>query len=158
MHVKKGRFYGPSRGRAKTQNMARPSAPFEILFSDPPTIAALKNNFNGILTKIGDEVCCSNLRMYVMEGALGGGTNSYPCCSYRNDACLLQKQITAPEAIGHGAIDDLPRQDYVSVASWLSAAKQHNATLPEAEQAPMAKIRFAAYGVLSKWKGVTGRV
>jgi hypothetical protein len=48
VHVKEGTFFGPSRGRKKTQNMARPSVPFELPFVDPPTIAALKNNFNGL--------------------------------------------------------------------------------------------------------------
>ena len=131
--------------------MARPSAPFEIPFADPPTIAALKNNFNGILTNIGGEVCCSNLRMYVKEGTLGGGTNSYPCCSYRNDVCLLQKQITAPEAIEHGASDGLIQQEYDLVVCWLAEAKQHHATLPDTETASIVEIRLTVYQVPSTW-------
>ena len=151
MHIKKGRFYGPSRGRGKHKTWRVPLLPLKYLLADPPTITALKNNFNGILTNIGGEVCCSNLRMYVKEGTLGGGTNSYPCCSYRNDVCLLQKQITAPEAIEHGASDGLIQQEYDLVVCWLAEAKQHHATLPDTETASIVEIRLTVYQVPSTW-------
>ncbi len=151
MHVRKGRFYGPSRGRAKTQNMARPSAPFEIPFVDPPTIAALKNIVNDILTKIGGDVCCSTLCMYVEGGVLCGGTNVLPGCSHRHDMCLLQQEFVAPKAIGHGANDDLIRQECDSDSLLLAVAKQRRVTLPDAETASLVKIRLAACQVLATW-------
>ena len=114
-------------------------------------LTALQHGFNEVLTDIGGDVCCSILCMYVKEGVLCGGTNVLPGCSHRHDMYLLQQEFVAPKAIGHGANNDLIRQECDLDALWLAVAKQHRVTLPDAETASLVNMRLAAYQFLATW-------
>ena len=132
--------------------------PFEQVYQDASTVAALTGNLHRILTEPDENFCCANMRMYVIDGKLGGGANAYPGCSYRGDCCILTKPIHAPIDIGQGRVQDLPTQEYPSVAAWLAAAKHSNLTTRGDDTVPDKQMRFAAYSFLAHWKGVRGRV
>jgi hypothetical protein len=70
---------------------------------------------------------------------------------------MLTRPIFAPIAIGKGRFQDLPTQEYESVAAWLAAAKVYNSTTRGDETVSDRGMRFAAYSFLAHWKGVSGR-
>lgn len=133
-------------------------ASFTVPFTEPDLLELFQDNKGNIFTSAPVDVTCGDLRQYVDEAKMAGGTNKYPPCCYRHDACVLTAPIKAPVRIGHAHHRTLDLEEFPSVVSWLKAVLQVREAVAPAERLPLGKIKYGAYQYLIEWYGLGGKV
>jgi hypothetical protein len=134
--------------------------PFQLeLFSNP----VVNKDANGVLASMTGKWHCLQIRGAVAEGAVAGGLNAHPPCTfYSKNDCLLALPFDAPTSLSgllayaRGAKDV---EMWESATLWEFMMQMHNDWQSDGSDAANLKaIRFALYKLVNERYGKTGEV